>query len=368
MYEKSQTENTNYVSVNTLIQPKKHNTTSVLDSLTASIQKRENKTGLPDHLKTGIENLSGMSMDDVQVHYNSSKPAQLQALAYTQGSDIHVGPGQEPHLPHEVWHVVQQKQGRVQPTFQMKRLGVEVNDDPELEREADEMGRNLIENRKEVKKDTASQKENIGDIVQRTKIGKKVGTAVGGSIIATGLGAAGYLFGGPIGAVLGSAMGLLIGGKLGNLAGNKLTGRNSYESIPQVTFEAKDLDFTLPKGTRLYHGTRWHEGEKEWWKTSFPGHEGEDGGISFTLDPKSTPKVKNAQIIIEYKLKQNTNVIYCKGKGDFKKILTGNPDSVCYTNAEREISIAPNKVATYLEYLDEYNGAKSDLTRLHSIV
>ncbi|WP_411991491.1 DUF4157 domain-containing protein [Agarivorans sp. DSG3-1] len=101
--------------------------------------KQENNTGLPDTLKTGIENLSGMSMDDVKVHYNSSKPAQLQAHAYAQGSDIHLGAGQEKHLPHEAWHVVQQKQGRVRPTLQMKG-GVNVNDDEGLEREADVMG------------------------------------------------------------------------------------------------------------------------------------------------------------------------------------------------------------------------------------
>lgn len=35
---------------------------------------------------------------------------------YSQGTDIHIGPGQEKHLPHEAWHVVQQKQGRVKPT------------------------------------------------------------------------------------------------------------------------------------------------------------------------------------------------------------------------------------------------------------
>ena len=63
---------------------------------------------MPDELKSGIENLSGLSMSDVKVHYNSSKPARLQALAYTQGSNIHVGPGQEKHLPHEAWHVAQQ--------------------------------------------------------------------------------------------------------------------------------------------------------------------------------------------------------------------------------------------------------------------
>lgn len=85
-----------------------------------SVQKKENQTGLPDTLKSGVENLSGHSMDDVKVHYNSDKPATLQAHAYAQGTDIHIAPGQEKHLPHEAWHVVQQKQGRVQPTKQLK--------------------------------------------------------------------------------------------------------------------------------------------------------------------------------------------------------------------------------------------------------
>ncbi|BDD08303.1 hypothetical protein FUAX_07350 [Fulvitalea axinellae] len=103
------------------------------------IQKKENNTGLPDNLKSGIENLSGYSMDDVKVHYNSNKPAQLHAHAYAQGTDIHLASGQERHLPHEAWHVVQQKQGRVKPTMQMKGK-VNVNDDAGLEKEADVMG------------------------------------------------------------------------------------------------------------------------------------------------------------------------------------------------------------------------------------
>ena len=97
-----------------------------------------NKTGLPDSLKAGAEALSGLSLDDVKVHYDSPKPAQLQALATTQGADIHLGPGQERHLPHEAWHVVQQKRGLVRPIF--RRLGVEINDDPALEHEASVMG------------------------------------------------------------------------------------------------------------------------------------------------------------------------------------------------------------------------------------
>lgn len=100
---------------------------------------KPNNTGLPDNLKSGIESLSGMSMDNVKVHYNSAQPQQLNALAYAQGTDIHVAPGQEKHLPHEAWHIVQQAQGRVKPTMQMKQ-GVPVNDDKALEREADVMG------------------------------------------------------------------------------------------------------------------------------------------------------------------------------------------------------------------------------------
>lgn len=103
------------------------------------IQKKENTTGLPDQLKSGVESLSGFSMDDVKVHYNSPKPAQLQAHAYAQGTDIHLGAGQEKHLPHEAWHVVQQKQGRVNATAQLKEA-VYVNDDTLLESEADHMG------------------------------------------------------------------------------------------------------------------------------------------------------------------------------------------------------------------------------------
>lgn len=104
----------------------------------AETPAKPNHTGLPDNLKSGIESLSGLSMDNVKVHYNSSQPAQLNALAYAQGTDIHVAPGQEQHLPHEAWHVVQQAQGRVKPTMQTK--GMPVNDDQGLEREADAMG------------------------------------------------------------------------------------------------------------------------------------------------------------------------------------------------------------------------------------
>lgn len=102
----------------------------------------KNETGLPDNLKSGIENTSGLSLEDVRVHYNSPAPANLNALAYAQGTDIHVAPGQEQHLPHEAWHVVQQMQGRVSPTMQMG--GMSINDNESLEREADMMGNKAL--------------------------------------------------------------------------------------------------------------------------------------------------------------------------------------------------------------------------------
>ena len=116
-----------------------HSSSHARESTSAKADGRSaNRTGLPNRLKAGIERLSGMSMDDVRVRYNSPKPARLGALAYTQGTQIHVGPKQEKYLAHEAWHVVQQKQGRVKPTIQFQ--GKAINADKTLEAEADVMG------------------------------------------------------------------------------------------------------------------------------------------------------------------------------------------------------------------------------------
>lgn len=98
---------------------------------------RPNLTGIPVQMKLDFERRSGLSFDDVRVHYHSEKPAQLQALAYTQGTQVYVGPGQERHLPHELGHVIQQKRGAVRPTA--LRGGVPVNESPDLERSADSL-------------------------------------------------------------------------------------------------------------------------------------------------------------------------------------------------------------------------------------
>lgn len=116
---------------------------AIHQSGTVQLKTGDNQTGMPDQLKTGMENISGMDLSDVRVHFNSSQPAQLNALAYAQGKDIHLSSGQEQHLPHEAWHVVQQRQGRVEATTQLKET-IPINDDPVLEKEADVMGRTAV--------------------------------------------------------------------------------------------------------------------------------------------------------------------------------------------------------------------------------
>ena len=103
------------------------------------IRRADRDGRLPEEVQAGVEQLSGLSLDDVRVHYNSPRPGRLNAGAYTQGTEIFVGPGEERHLPHEAWHVVQQAQGRVRPMIQMKERAP-VNDDRGLEHEADVMG------------------------------------------------------------------------------------------------------------------------------------------------------------------------------------------------------------------------------------
>lgn len=99
--------------------------------------------GLPDQLMAGIEALSGYDMRDVKVFYNSSKPAEYDAEAFAQGSEIHLAAGKEQHLPHEAWHVAQQKAGRVAPTESEEEENI--NTDPALEVEADRMGAKALE-------------------------------------------------------------------------------------------------------------------------------------------------------------------------------------------------------------------------------
>lgn len=101
---------------------------------------------LPAPLQAQMENAFGVDFSAVRVFENSSAAVSVNALAFTQGADIHVAPGHydpfgshgQELLGHELTHVVQQAQGRVSTTAQAK--GVDINDNSSLEREADIMG------------------------------------------------------------------------------------------------------------------------------------------------------------------------------------------------------------------------------------
>lgn len=95
----------------------------------------DKSTGIPVDMKQYIENQTGLSYDDVRIHYNSNKPSKFEALGYTQGNDIFLQQGQEKHLLHELCHVAQQKKGFVKPTSFIGEYAV--NDNMELEKEAE---------------------------------------------------------------------------------------------------------------------------------------------------------------------------------------------------------------------------------------
>ncbi|MDR1754023.1 MAG: DUF4157 domain-containing protein [Eubacterium sp.] len=96
-----------------------------------------NLTGIADGLKSRFETFSGFSFNDVRVHYNSGRPAQLQALAYTQGNQVYIASGQEKYLSHELGHVVQQKRQAIQPLLRADNINI--NNDERLESEADKI-------------------------------------------------------------------------------------------------------------------------------------------------------------------------------------------------------------------------------------
>lgn len=97
-----------------------------------AIQKKEEPH--PDPRVASIEKESGISFADVKIHYASDKPKEFGALAYAYGNDVYLGSGQEKHLKHELGHVVQQRQGIVSPTMNLK--GIPINLDYKLEKSA----------------------------------------------------------------------------------------------------------------------------------------------------------------------------------------------------------------------------------------
>jgi hypothetical protein len=102
---------------------------------------------LPGDLQASMGRSFDADFSAVRIH-QGGEAARLGALAYTQGTDIHFSPGQyapdtaggRQLIGHELAHVVQQANGSVTPTLQMKSAGLALNDDRGLEQEADRAG------------------------------------------------------------------------------------------------------------------------------------------------------------------------------------------------------------------------------------
>lgn len=101
---------------------------------------------LPRPLRAGLERALSADFSDVRVRTESARAREWNALAFAQGSEIHVAPGQwapqtakgRELLGHELGHVLQQRAGRVGTTGYL--AGERLNHDPALEREADAYG------------------------------------------------------------------------------------------------------------------------------------------------------------------------------------------------------------------------------------
>ena len=65
-------------------------------------------TALPEPLKTNMEQMGKVKLDDVKVIKDTPQPTQMGMKAQAYNNQIHLASGQEQYLPHEAWHIVQQ--------------------------------------------------------------------------------------------------------------------------------------------------------------------------------------------------------------------------------------------------------------------
>lgn len=98
---------------------------------------------LPDEIQTKMEGSFGTDFSDVQIRENSSVAKNLNALAFTQGNEVHFAPGEynpqsikgQKILAHELSHIIQQREGKVKSTHEEQ--GHNISEQIELENEAD---------------------------------------------------------------------------------------------------------------------------------------------------------------------------------------------------------------------------------------
>lgn len=107
---------------------------------------------------------------------------------------------------------------------------------------------------------------------------------------------------------------------------------------------------TFVKGTQLFHGTK---GDKQWWlEDPFPNKEGEDGGLSFTLDPNASPKTRNATMLLVYAFNEDVKAEVHDTKGSFRKSLQADSSAVCHTAAEAEVVMSRDAAEFFLDFVE----------------
>jgi len=123
------------------IQTKAHGKTQAFK---VALQPKSGGMPIPDEVRKKMETAFGADFSDVRVHVGP-EASSIGAIAYTWGTNIHFAPGHynpwsiqgQKLLGHELWHVLQQKSGRVKNPF---GAGVAIVQDHALEAEADRMG------------------------------------------------------------------------------------------------------------------------------------------------------------------------------------------------------------------------------------
>ncbi|MCC5946735.1 MAG: DUF4157 domain-containing protein [Bernardetiaceae bacterium] len=191
--------------------------------------QRKAETGLPEQVQTKMESAFNTSFSDVKIHTNSSKASDIGAQAFTQGNNVHFAQAKfnpssqsgQQLIGHELSHVVQQREGRVKPTTQMK--GVAINNDSSLEREADVQGAKAARG-ESVQRKTVSGSSSPTHIAQAKPIQMMTRHLV-------------TTFGKTLGKTFGKTLGKTSGSTFGKTAGSTF-GRNfSKQIFPMVDAE-----------------------------------------------------------------------------------------------------------------------------------
>ncbi len=112
----------------------------------SSTEASSGTTQEPGNYMTQMQSAFDTDFSDVNIHEDSKTASDLGALAFTQGNNVHFAPGQfkpdtqsgKELIGHELTHVVQQREGKVQTTKQIGKFNI--NDNSGLEKQADTMG------------------------------------------------------------------------------------------------------------------------------------------------------------------------------------------------------------------------------------